>query len=102
MLELANGEVHFVHPLLASGVIAEATEGERRGAHRLVAGVVEEPVARARHVAAAIEEPDAEVAGRWTRRPMWRGRGAALGRRGARRGGGGRDFSGSRVTVAGV
>ncbi|MCP9486816.1 MAG: AAA family ATPase [Gaiellaceae bacterium MAG52_C11] len=61
-LEHANGEVRFVHPLLASGVIAEATDAERRGAHRLVATVVDEPVARARHVAAALEAPDGETA----------------------------------------
>ncbi len=62
MLELANGEVRFVHPLLASGVIAEATDAERRSAHELVATLIEDPVARARHVAAALEEPDAETA----------------------------------------
>ena len=62
VLELANGEVRFVHPLLASGVIAGATETERRNAHRLVANAVEEPVARARHVATAFGSPDAETA----------------------------------------
>ena len=30
VLELAGGEARFGHPLLASGVIAEATEAERR------------------------------------------------------------------------
>ena len=62
VLELADGEVRFVHPLLASGVIAGATEAERRNAHRLVANAVEEPVARARHLAATQEGPDAEAA----------------------------------------
>ncbi|HET6643664.1 MAG TPA: LuxR C-terminal-related transcriptional regulator, partial [Gaiellaceae bacterium] len=62
VLELANGEVRFVHPLFASAVISEATEAERRSAHRLVAAVVHEPISRARHVAAALEQPDAEVA----------------------------------------
>ena len=63
VLELANGEVRFGHPLLASGVIAEATETERRAAHRLAVAAVEEPVARARHVAAALEQADEETAG---------------------------------------
>ena len=63
VLEIANGEVRFVHPLLASAVIANSTEGELHRAHRLVATVVDEPVARARHIAAAIEEPDSETAG---------------------------------------
>ena len=62
VLDLAHGEVRFVHPLLASAVIAGATEAERRTAHRLVAAVVDEPVRRARHLAAALEEPDAEIA----------------------------------------
>ena len=62
VLDLANGEVRFVHPLLASAVIAAATDVERRAAHRLVAKVSQEPVIRARHLAAALEEPDAETA----------------------------------------
>jgi DNA-binding CsgD family transcriptional regulator len=62
VLELANGEVRFDHPLLASAVISEATETDRRSAHRLVAAAVDEPISHARHVAAALEQPDAEVA----------------------------------------
>ncbi len=62
VLELVDGEVAFVHPLLASAVIAGATEAERRAAHRVVATVIHEPVARARHLAAALEEPDVESA----------------------------------------
>jgi DNA-binding CsgD family transcriptional regulator len=62
VLEPANGGVRFVHPLLASAVISDATEAERRAAHRLVATAVDEPISRARHVAAALEQPDAEVA----------------------------------------
>jgi DNA-binding CsgD family transcriptional regulator len=62
ILELGNGEIRFVHPLLASAVVAEAGEVERRSAHRLVATVVDDPVSRARHVAAALQEPDPETA----------------------------------------
>jgi DNA-binding CsgD family transcriptional regulator len=63
VLEHANGKIRFAHPLLASGVIVGATEAERRGAHRLVATVSHEPVIRARHLAAAVEQPDVETAG---------------------------------------
>ena len=62
VLELADGEARFVHPLLASGVIAEATDAERRSAHQLAASAVDEPVARARHLAASLEEPDVATA----------------------------------------
>ncbi len=62
VLEHADGELRFVHPLLASGVIAAATEAERRAAHRLAATAVDEPVARARHVAAGLEAPHDGIA----------------------------------------
>jgi DNA-binding CsgD family transcriptional regulator len=62
VLEPADGELRFAHPLLASGAIALGSLSERRAAHRRLAAVVEDPVARARHVAAALEEPEREVA----------------------------------------
>jgi DNA-binding CsgD family transcriptional regulator len=62
VLDLENGEARFVHPLLASAVVATATEAERRRAHGLVATVVDEPISRARHLAAALEAPDAATA----------------------------------------
>jgi DNA-binding CsgD family transcriptional regulator len=62
VLDLADGEVRFSHPLLASEAISQATRAERRDAHRRLAAVVEDPVARAHHVAAALEAPDAGVA----------------------------------------
>jgi DNA-binding CsgD family transcriptional regulator len=43
VLEPANGGVRFVHPLLASAVISNATEAERRSAHRLVAAARSTP-----------------------------------------------------------
>ena len=55
VVERANGVIRFTHPLLASAVIAEATPSERQAAHRLVADAVDDPVARARHVAAALD-----------------------------------------------
>ena len=62
VVEVENGAVRFAHPLLASKVVAEAADDERRGAHRLVAAVVDDPVGRARHVAAALERTDAVAA----------------------------------------
>jgi DNA-binding CsgD family transcriptional regulator len=62
VIERENGVVRFTHPLLASVLYQGAGAGERRGAHRLVAEVVDDPVARARHLALAADGPDAEIA----------------------------------------
>ena len=62
VVERANGVIRFTHPLLASAAIAEATVAERRAAHRLASVAVDDPVARARHVAAALEGEDAATA----------------------------------------
>jgi DNA-binding CsgD family transcriptional regulator len=56
--DVVNGEIRFTHPLLASQVLAEAGADQLREAHRLVASAVEDPIERARHVAAALDEPD--------------------------------------------
>jgi DNA-binding CsgD family transcriptional regulator len=62
VLEVEDEDVGFTHPLLASQVLAEADEEARRGAHRLAAAAVDDPVSRARHVAAALDSPDEWVA----------------------------------------
>ena len=62
VVERANGVIRFTHPLLASAAIAEATVAERRTAHRLASVAADDPVARARHVAAALEGEDAATA----------------------------------------
>ena len=62
VLEVEGGEVRFTHPLLASQVVAEADQRERRDAHRLAATAADDPVSRARHVAAALDAPDERVA----------------------------------------
>ena len=54
--------IRFVHPLIASTVYADASDDERRKAHRLLASHVETPEERARHVALGAAEPDEEVA----------------------------------------
>ncbi|HET7647422.1 MAG TPA: AAA family ATPase [Gaiellaceae bacterium] len=61
VVELAGGTVRFAHPLLASLVYGDL--GDRnRGLHARLAGVVDDPVARARHLALAAPDRDDGVA----------------------------------------
>jgi DNA-binding CsgD family transcriptional regulator len=61
VIERASGAIRFTHPLLSSVVYADL--GDRRAdAHRRLAEVVDDPLARARHLALATEGPDADVA----------------------------------------
>ena len=62
VLEGRRGVVTFTHPLLASGLYGDLTPAERERAHGVLAGLVAEPLARARHLALATAAPDAEVA----------------------------------------
>jgi DNA-binding CsgD family transcriptional regulator len=62
VIEYADGVVRFTHPLLASALYQELVLEERERAHRLLAEVVDDPLARARHLALASSEPDADVA----------------------------------------
>ena len=61
VVERANGEVRFTHPLLASVLYGELGS-ERRDVHARIAAVAEDPLLHARHLALAQETPDAEVA----------------------------------------
>jgi DNA-binding CsgD family transcriptional regulator len=61
ILASENG-IRFVHPLIASTVYADASDEERRNAHRLLASHVQTPEERARHVALGAAAPDEEVA----------------------------------------
>lgn len=54
-------QLRFAHPLLARGVYTEAPPGQRRRAHRGLAGVVAEPELRARHLALAAVSADPET-----------------------------------------
>jgi DNA-binding CsgD family transcriptional regulator len=63
VVEVTAGVVRFAHPLLASESVARASPAERTDAHRRVAAVLEEPLARAVHVAASLDGPDPEAAG---------------------------------------
>ena len=51
VIELAHGTVRFTHPLLASVLYQGLSAGERQRAHRRLARLAEDPVARARHLA---------------------------------------------------
>jgi DNA-binding CsgD family transcriptional regulator len=63
VVELANGAVRFTHPLLASVLYQGLAPAERREAHRRLAEVADEPLARARHLALSADVPDGELAG---------------------------------------
>ncbi len=58
----ADTVIRFTHPLLASALYQELPVEGRRGAHRLLAGMVDDPLARARHLALSSQAPDADVA----------------------------------------
>jgi ATP/maltotriose-dependent transcriptional regulator MalT len=46
-----GNRVHFAHPLLARGVYTDAAPARRRGMHRRLGAIIEEPELRARHLA---------------------------------------------------
>jgi DNA-binding CsgD family transcriptional regulator len=62
VLEHTDGVIRFTHPLLASALYQELPHDARERAHRLLADIVDDPLVRARHLALAASEPDAEVA----------------------------------------
>jgi DNA-binding CsgD family transcriptional regulator len=57
-----DGRIRFSHPLYAAAVLALAGTRRRREMHRQMAGLVQEPEERARHLALAADGPDQEVA----------------------------------------
>jgi DNA-binding CsgD family transcriptional regulator len=63
VIEHSDDVVRFTHPLLASAVYQELPLVGRERAHRLLAQIADDPLARARHLALASSESDAHVAG---------------------------------------
>ena len=61
VIERKNGTVRFTHPLLSSVLYGDLGE-QRRSVHRRIAAIVDDPIARARHLALSAEGPDAEIA----------------------------------------
>ena len=62
IVEVADGAVRFTHPLLASVLYQGLPPDERRQAHRRLAELADEALARARHLALSADEPHAELA----------------------------------------
>lgn len=61
VITLVGGVVRFTHPLLARGVYDAAPRGHRRRLHRRLGELADDPEERARHLALAAVEPDAET-----------------------------------------
>jgi DNA-binding CsgD family transcriptional regulator len=61
VVERDNGLIRFTHPLLASVLYRDLGE-KQRSVHARAAGVVEDPLLRARHLALSRDAPDADVA----------------------------------------
>jgi DNA-binding CsgD family transcriptional regulator len=62
VLELEDGRVRFVHPLIASVVWSGTNAARRREIHRALADAVEDPEQRSLHLAAVADSPDLDVA----------------------------------------
>ena len=61
VLEIDGGRIRFTHPILASGIYAMASPGQRRAMHRRLAAAGLDPEERARHLALAAMHPDKET-----------------------------------------
>ena len=61
MVERDDGTIRFTHPLLAAALYNNLG-ARRRRVHARIAEVVDDPIARARHLALAAEAPDSGVA----------------------------------------
>ena len=61
IIECRFGTVYFMHPLLAHGVSARASDEARRRIHRRLAVLVEDPEMYARHLALSVTSADEET-----------------------------------------
>ena len=61
IVAIEGNRIRFTHPLLASGVYADASPTQRREMHRRLAGVVHELELRARHLAMASRAGDRDT-----------------------------------------
>jgi DNA-binding CsgD family transcriptional regulator len=61
VIERQNGTIRFTHPLLSS-VLYQDLGDEQRSVHGRIAGIVEDPLLRARHLALSMATPDADIA----------------------------------------
>jgi DNA-binding CsgD family transcriptional regulator len=58
IVQISGNRVRFAHPLLARGVYSVVGPARRRQMHRTLAGIVEQPELRARHLALAASSAD--------------------------------------------
>jgi DNA-binding CsgD family transcriptional regulator len=58
VVDIVGNRIEFTHPLLATGVYADARPARRRAVHRKLAIIVEEPELKARHMALAATTGD--------------------------------------------
>lgn len=58
IIEISGEQLHFTHPLLARGTYRDATPADRRAMHRRLAGIVDDPELKARHLALATTAGD--------------------------------------------
>ena len=58
IVHISGNRVRFAHPLLARGVYSVVGPARRRQMHRTLAGIVEQPELRARHLALAASSAD--------------------------------------------
>jgi ATP/maltotriose-dependent transcriptional regulator MalT len=58
IIGIEGNRLRFTHPLLARGVYTGATPARRRGMHRRLAEIVDEPELHARHLALAVSRGD--------------------------------------------
>ncbi|HET7666590.1 MAG TPA: AAA family ATPase [Mycobacterium sp.] len=61
IIVIEGNRIRFAHPLLASGVYADATPAQRRTMHRRLADVIDEVELRARHLAMSSVTGDPDV-----------------------------------------
>ena len=62
VVELDGTRIRFTHPLLAAGAYETASPTRRMEVHARLAALLQDPEARAWHLAASVESPDATVA----------------------------------------
>jgi DNA-binding CsgD family transcriptional regulator len=64
IVEVADGQVRFTHPLLGSVLYADTPVPVRHDLHRRLAELVHDPEESARHLALSVDEPSEDVASR--------------------------------------
>ena len=71
IVELNDGRVRFIHPLLASVAYTEIPSARRRILHGRLAEILDDPEERGRHLALAAGGRDATVAAALDEAAMW-------------------------------